>query len=116
MEAKSRSYTFSFCVTRTDPDGVDNGLVSFTRGLGMVDIVLILGLLTVFVLEPFGIYLFLTRHQGPLSAGKCKENQNVVLVPMEGGAGYRMVDEEGREVITPLNARDPSSLVIGVSP
>lgn len=115
MEAKgrSRSYTVSFCVTRTDPDGVDNSLMSFTGGLKLLDILLLLGLVTVFVLEPLGIYFMLSHHKGGgLFAEACRPNDNVVLVPVDGGEPRTAEVEDRQDVITPLNARDPSALVM----
>lgn len=115
----SRSWSFSFSVTRTYPDGTGDTALTLAKRFSAVDLLLIAGALTLLVIEPFAVYMFVTQHKGLVLADSCPANGNVVVYhsPAEGGREQKGVapgDPVGQnsDVITPLNARDPSSLVM----
>lgn len=119
----SRSWSFSFSVTRTYPDGSGDTALALAKRLSAADLLLIAGALTLLVLEPFAVYMYLTHHKGLVLAEACASNPNVVVyhAQPEGGAlqkGTAPGDPVGQnsDVITPLNVRDPSSLVMTPGP
>ena len=121
-----RTWTFSFSVTRKDPEGGDENVRSMVKRMTVLDFALIGGLVTIFLLEPLAIYMFLTRHgASPLLAERCGGSTRMVVVQGQGGPdgadlgaqapGSAVEDRYGGDVITPLNVRDPSALVMGPS-
>ena len=115
---RSRTYTFSFAITRTAPDEVDDNVVSVLRSFKPVDLMLLASLATVFLIEPFAIYMLLTHYHVPMLADRCPDSGRAVVVASQ----YPDFDvprgpvESDQEVVTPLNVRDPSSLIMGPAP
>lgn len=115
----SRSWSFSFSVTRTYPDGTGETALTAAKRFSAADLLLIAGALTLLVIEPFAVYMFVTHHKGLVLAESCASGQNVVVyhAPTEGAAAQKGAapgDPVGQnsDVITPLNVRDPASLVM----
>lgn len=116
-----RGWQFSFSLTKTEPDGTGETALSWRQRLSALDLALVGAGLVLFLVEPFAIYMLLTHYKGPLTAGTCAPSSNVVVVhqPSEGlpdhaGGGAPGNEEGGQsDVITPLNVRDPSALIMG---
>lgn len=115
-----RGWTFALNLTRTDGDGVGETALSWRQRLSPLDLALVVAGFLLFVVEPAAVYMALTHYKGPLLAGTCAPSQDVVVVhqpsagPPEHGGGSAPGYEEGGtgDVITPLNVRDPSNLVM----
>ena len=122
---RTRSWAFNLTFTRSAPDEGGETILALAHRVTPLDLVLILALLTLFIIEPFGVYLYLTRHGGLLSAESCAAgNPNVVVTHSAHGAPLTLESGTGggspgfevggaNDVITPLNVRDPSNLVMG---
>lgn len=116
-----RGWTFSLNLTRTEADGNGETALSWRQRLTALDLALVGAGLVLFLVEPFAIYMLLTHYKGPLLAEKCSPSPNVVVVhqpvagPPEHAGGSAPGNEEGgqNDVITPLNVRDPSALIMG---
>lgn len=117
-----RGWSFSFSVTKTEGDGTGETAASWRARLSPLDMALIAAGLVLFLVEPIAVYMLLTHYKGPLLAEKCAPSPHVVVVhqPQDGGppehaAGSAPGNEEGGsgDVITPLNVRDPSALIMG---
>lgn len=116
-----RGWQFSLSLTKTEPDGTGETALSWRQRLSALDLALIAAGLVLFLVEPFAVYMLLTHYKGPLLAEKCAPSPHVVVVhqPQEGlpehAAGGAPGDAAGQssDVITPLNVRDPSALIMG---
>ena len=117
-----RGWQFSFSLTKTEGDGTGETALSWRQRLSALDLALIAAGLVLFLVEPFAVYMLLTHYKGPLLADKCAPSSHVVVVhqavdggPAEHAAGGAPGHEEGghSDVITPLNVRDPSALIMG---
>ena len=116
-----KGWTFSFNLTRTEGEEAGETALSWRQRLSALDVALIAAGLVLFLVEPFAVYMFLTHYKGPLLAEKCSPSSQVVVVhpPTEGlpesAARTAPGHEEGggSDVITPLNVRDPSALIMG---
>jgi hypothetical protein len=116
-----RGWSFSFALMRTEGDDAGETALSWRSRLTALDLSLIAAGLVLFLLEPFAIYMLLTHYKGPLLAEKCAPSPHVVVVhqPQDGlpehAGGSAPGHEEGGtgDVITPLNVRDPSNLIMG---
>lgn len=117
-----KGWTCSFSLTRMEGDGTGETAASWRTRLSPLDLALIGAALVLFLIEPIAVYMFLTHYKGPMLAEKCAPSPHVVVVhqPQEGGppehaGGSAPGNTEGlsRDVITPLNARDPSALIMG---
>ncbi|TBR24663.1 hypothetical protein EPO15_03690 [bacterium] len=106
-------WQFSFSLTRAE--GAKAAL-PWHRRLTPLDLALAAAALAVFLVEPFAIHMLLTHYKVPLAAPACAPSQQVVVVqaPAEAAAPETPKGPEaGSDVITPLNERDPSSLIMG---
>jgi len=112
---RSRTYTFSFSLTRTDPEDLEDTKAWSLRSLSRVDLMILGALAVVFALEPFAIYMLLTHYRGPLLADRCGDGARVIVTAAEspGAVGFGAEPiRPDQEVITPLYSRDPASLVM----
>jgi len=116
-----KGWSFALALTKTEGDGTGETALSWRQRLSPLDVALVAAGLVLFLVEPFAVYMFLSHYKGPLLAAKCAPSSHVVVVhqPQEGGppehaAGSAPGFEEGGQgdVITPLNVRDPSMLVM----
>lgn len=115
-----RGWAFSFSLARTEGEDVGETVSSWRSRLSALDLSLIGAGLVLFLLEPFAIYMLLTHYKGPLLAETCAPSGDVVVVhhPVDGPVEHAARSAPGHEpggrgdVITPLNARDPSNLVM----
>ena len=119
--AVEKGWSFSVLLTRTGEEEGSEPALSWRQRLSPLDVALIVAGLVLFLVEPFAVYMVLTHYKGPLLAEKCSPSQQVVVVhaPTDGlpehGGGAAPGHEEGGsgDVITPLNVRDPSNLIMG---
>lgn len=109
-----RGWQFSFSLKRAEGGSTD--ALPWRRRLTPLDVALLAAGLALFLVEPFAIHMLLTHYKVPLAAQTCVPSQQVVVVQAQddgAGAAPPGVPESGSDVITPLNERDPSSLVMG---
>lgn len=119
---QTRTWSFSFSMTRADPDGAGETALSWAKRLTVLDVTLIVAGLVLFIVEPFAVAMFLNHHKAPPSIESCASihGSRVIVSHTDGGgpgdlsANSAPGDPYGHpgDVITPLNVRDPSSLVM----
>lgn len=116
-----KGWSFSLALTRTEDDAVNETALSWRWRLTPLDVALAAAAFLLLVVEPFAVYMVLTHYKGPLLAGTCAPSHEVVVVhtpeevqAVEHAGGSAPGHEEGGsgDVITPLNVRDPSNLVM----
>ncbi|MBI3298995.1 MAG: hypothetical protein HYZ75_12565 [Elusimicrobia bacterium] len=115
---KTRTWSFSFSVTRTEPDGTGETALSWVKRLSMLDLALIAAALTLFLVEPLAVSMYLTHRKLIPAAESCAslQGQQVVLQQDYAPAPHASLlpgpEDREQSLITPLNARDPSSLIM----
>lgn len=106
-----RGWHLSFTLTRSDGEAEEKP----RRRLTPLDVALLAAGLTLFLVEPFAISMLLSHYRGPRAVEACASSSQVVVVDAAHepppAAGEEAVKEHS-DVITPLNARDPSSLIM----
>lgn len=110
-----RGWHVSFSVTSSGGEAAEGRP---PRRLTALDAALLAAGLTLFLVEPYAISMLLSHYRGPRAAEQCAPSNRVVVVEAahEGPAGEEGVEQaagHGSDVITPLNVRDPSSLIMG---
>lgn len=108
-----KTWSFSFSVTRRDPDGAGATTFSWMRRLRVIDAILLLAALTIFVLEPLALMWFF-RDKLDRADASTRSAAHLLEMPSDpsGFATHDPLPGPPGDVITPLNARDPSSLVM----
>lgn len=114
-----RGWNLSFSMTRAEGEAEAK---PWRRRVTPLDLAILVAGLALFLLEPFAISMLLTHYRGPRLAEQCAPSNSVVVVDavqaeqagqegVESAAGNAA--EQGSDVITPLNVRDPSALIMG---
>lgn len=106
-----RGWTVSFSVL----SAAEGSEPPARRRLTPLDAALLAAGLVLFLVEPFAISMLLSHYRGPRQAELCAPSTHVVVVEAspEGLPQAAESPEEKSDVITPLNVRDPSSLIMG---
>lgn len=113
---KERGWNLSFSMTRAEGEAEAK---PWHRHVTPLDVAIIAAGLALFLIEPFAISMLLNHYRGPRLAEQCAPSNRVVVVDA-APAGQEGVEskagdaaEPRSDVITPLNVRDPSSLIMG---
>lgn len=115
-----KSWSVSFSLTRAEDDALGEPALSWRSRFTRLDLALAAAGFLLLVVEPLAVALVLTHYKGPLLAGTCAPSDHVVVVhqPQDGVFEHAARSAPGHEeggsgdVITPLNVRDPSNLVM----
>ncbi|TBR24664.1 hypothetical protein EPO15_03695 [bacterium] len=113
-------WTLAFNLVRTEGDGAGETALSWRQRLTPLDLLLAAVGFLLFVVEPVAVTLALKHGKVALLAEQCAPTSQVVVLhaasggPPEHAGGSAPGYEEGGQgdVITPLNVRDPSNLVM----
>lgn len=114
--ATERGWNVSFSVTCSEGEAAAK---PWRRRVTPLDFAIIAAGLALFFVEPFAIAMLLNHYRGPRLAERCAPSNRVVVVEAaqagEKGVEVPAGDEagQGSDVITPLNVRDPSTLIMG---
>jgi hypothetical protein len=114
------TYTFSFSVTRSGA-GLAPGVrvLEYAKVLPTRDILLLVGAVLLFLVEPAALYWAFSRapaeaaaaHAAAVSEARAPADRPVAEKSQDAAAPGGPPGEDS-DLITPLNARDPSALVL----